>query len=356
MKTSLRPAVTPSPQRRSRPRVNNRPCPKNPSSGQHPRRRFLRLAVGAAALPAVSCDPGAQSYPSRPITMIVPYAAGGGSDVIARNVAERMKASLGQPVIIENITGASGTIGTGRVAHARPDGYMLGIGNVNTHVMNGAMFALQYDVANDFEPVALLTTAPLLFLAKKALPANDLKGLIAWLKANPYKASLGTTGTTALDHIAGVLFQKEIGTRFGFVPYRGGAPALQDLVAGQIDLAILDPPASLPAVRAGLVKAYAVMAKDRLAAAHEAGLPGFYAPYWGYGLWAPPHTPNNIIAQLSAAVVNALADAGVRARLADLSEEIFPRDQQTPEALRALQKAEIEKWWPIIKAAGIKAE
>ena len=244
MKTSLRPAAMPSPQHRSRPRVNDRPYPKTRPSGQHPRRRFLRLAVGAAALPSVSCDPGAQSYPSRPITMIVPYAAGGGSDVIARNVAERMKASLGQPVIIENITGASGTIGTGRVAHARPDGYMLGIGNVNTHVMNGAMFALQYDVANDFEPVALLTTAPLLFLAKKALPANDLKGLIAWLKANPYEASVGTGGTTGLDHIAGVLFQQEIGTSFGFVPYRGGAPALQDLVAGQIDLAILDPPAS----------------------------------------------------------------------------------------------------------------
>ena len=293
--------------------------------------------------------------------MIVPYAAGGGSDVIARNVAERMKASLGQPVIIENITGASGTIGTGRVAHARPDGYMLGIGNLNTHVMNGAMFALQYDVANDFEPVALLTTAPLLFLAKKAFPADDLKGLIAWLKANPYKASLGIGGTTGLDHIAGILFQKEIGTPFGFVPYRGAAPVLQDLVAGQIDLAMSDPPPSLPAVRAGLVKAYAVMAKNRLAAARdiptvdEAGLPGVYASFW-YGLWAPAHTPNNIIAQLSAAVVNALADAGVRARLADLSEEIFPHNQQTPEALRAFQKAEIEKWWPIIKAAGIKAE
>jgi tripartite-type tricarboxylate transporter receptor subunit TctC len=209
------------------------------------RRRFLHLAAGAAALPAVSCDPEAQSYPSRPITMIVPYAAGGGSDVLARNVAERMKASLGQPVIIENITGASGTIGTGRVAHARPDGYMLVIGNANTHVMNGATFALQYDVANDFEPVALLTTAPFLFLAKKALPADDLKGLIAWLKANPDKASVGIGGTTGLDQIAGILFQKKTGTRLGFVPYRGGAPALQDLMVGQIDLAILDPPTSL---------------------------------------------------------------------------------------------------------------
>jgi tripartite-type tricarboxylate transporter receptor subunit TctC len=238
---------------------------------------------------------------------------------------------------------------------------MLVIGNANTHVMNGAAFALQYDVANDFEPVALLTTAPFLFLAKKALPADDLKGLIAWLKANPDKASVGIGGTGGLDQIAGILFQKKTGTRLGFVPYRGGAPALQDLMAGQIDLAILDPPTSLPVVRAGLVKAYAVMAKDRLAAARdiptvdEAGLPGFYASFW-YGLWAPAHTPHDITAQLSAAVVNSLADAGVRARLADLSAEIFPRDQQTPEALRALQKAEIEKWWPIIKEAGIKAQ
>ena len=221
------------------------------------------------------------------------------------------------------------------------------------------MFALQYDVANDFQPVALLTTAPFLFLAKKALP--HLKGLIAWLKANPDKASLGTGGTTGLDPVAGVLFQKETGTRFGFVPYRGGAPALQDLMAGQIDMALADPPTALPAVCAGLVKAYAVMAKDRLAAApdiptvDEAGLPGFYADFW-YGIWAPARTPRNIIAQLSAAVVDALADAGVRARLADMGEEIFPRGQQTPEALRALQKADIEKWWPIIKAAGIKAE
>jgi tripartite-type tricarboxylate transporter receptor subunit TctC len=325
-----------------------------------PRRRFLSLAIGTAGLPAVSRIAIGQSYPTRPLTIVVPYAPGGGSDVVARNLAERMKASLGQPVIIENVTGAGGTLGTGRVARARPDGYTLGIGHVDTHVMNGATYALQYDVLNDFEPVALLTSTPFLFLAKKTLPADDLKGLIAWLKANPDKASSGIS-LGGIVHVAGVLFQKETGTRFQFVPYRGGAPTLQDLVAGQIDLAILDPPTSLAQVRAGRVKAFAVTAAIRLSSApdiptvDEAGLPGFYASSW-YGLWAPARTPANIIGKLNAAVGVALADPGVRARLADLGLEISPRDQQTPEALAALQKAEIEKWWPIIKAAGIKAQ
>jgi tripartite-type tricarboxylate transporter receptor subunit TctC len=324
------------------------------------RRRFLRLAAGAAALPAVPRLAWAQSYPTRPLTIVVPYAPGGGSDVVARNLAERMKASLGQPVIIENVTGAGGTLGTGRVARGRPDGYTLGIGYVDTHVMNGATYALQYDVLNDFEPVALLTSTPFLFLAKKTLPADDLKSLIAWLKANPDKASSGIS-LGGIVHVAGVLFQKETGTRFQFVPYRGGAPTLQDLVAGQIDLAILDPPTSLAQVRAGRVKAFAVTAAIRLSSApdiptvDEAGVPGFYASSW-YGLWAPARTPANIIGKLNAAVGVALADPGVRARLADLGLEISPRDQQTPEALAALQKAEIEKWWPIIKAAGIKAQ
>jgi tripartite-type tricarboxylate transporter receptor subunit TctC len=321
----------------------------------------IPFVVAVVACLDAAAQASAQPYPSRPITMIVPYAAGGGSDVIARNVAERMKASLGQPVIIENITGASGTIGTGRVARARPDGYTLAIGSVETHVVTGATFAaLQYDVVSDFEPVALIATAPYLFLARKTMQAEDFNGLIAWLKSNPDKASFGTT-KAGLTEIAGVLFQKRTGTRFGFVPYRGGAPTLQDVVAGQIDLAMLDPTTSLAQVRAGNVKAFAVAAAARLSSApeiptvDEAGLPGFYVSFW-QGLWVPKRTPAAVIAKLNAAVVEGLADPGARARLADLGQEIFPRDQQTPEALAALQKAEIAKWWPIIKEAGIKAE
>jgi tripartite-type tricarboxylate transporter receptor subunit TctC len=292
---------------------------------------------------------------------MVAFPPGGATDVIARNLAERMKVSLGQPVIIENVTGAHGTIGTGRVARAQPDGYTIDLGNNGTNVTNGAAYALQYDLVIDFEPIALVSTTPYLLLGKKALPANDLNGLIAWLRANPNKATQGHAGIGSPVHISGVLFQKETGTRFGFVPYRGGAPALQDLVAGQIDLAIVDPTTSLTQVRAGNVKAFAVTAAARPPSApdiptvDEAGLPGFYASQW-HGLWVPKRTPAAVIAKLNAAVREALADPSVRARLADLGQEIFPRDQQTPEALAALQKAEIAKWWPIIKEAGIKAQ
>ena len=325
------------------------------------RRQFLHLAAAAAALPVVSCEPEAQSFPTRPITIIVSFPPGGASDAIARGLVERMKVSLGQPVIIENVTGAGGTIGTGRVANARPDGYTIDLGNDLTHVTNGATYALQYDVVNDFEPIALISTTPYLLLGKTALPVNDLNGLIAWLKANPNKATQGYTAVGAVLHLSGILFQKQTGTQFGFVPYRGGAPALQDLVAGQIDFLFMDATTSLTQVRAGGVKAFAVTAADRLSSApdiptlDEAGLPGFRASLW-HGLWVPKRTPKDIVVKLNTAVREALADPSVRAYLTDLGQEIFPRDQQTPEALAAYQKAEIEKWWPIIKEAGIKAQ
>jgi tripartite-type tricarboxylate transporter receptor subunit TctC len=326
-----------------------------------PRRRFLHLALGAPALPITSGFAWAQAYPTRPITIVVPFAVGGATDAIGRIVADGIKNSIGRPVIVENVTGAGGTIAVGRAARAAPDGYTLSLGNNGSHVVTGAIYALHYDLLNDFEPIALLSTVPYVLVARKTMPANDLKGLIAWLKSNPDKATGGMTPGT-ISHIAGLFLQKSIGTRFQGVPYRGGAaPTIQDLVAGQIDLAFSDPIAALPQVRAGTIKAYGVTARTRLLSAPDiptldgAGLPGFDFSNWA-GLWAPKATPKNIIAKLNTAVMDALSAPTARARLADLNQEIFPPDQQTPEALHKFQKAEIEKWWPIIKAAGIKAE
>jgi tripartite-type tricarboxylate transporter receptor subunit TctC len=325
------------------------------------RRQFLHLAAGAAALLALSPIARAQTYPTRPITLIVPFSPGGGADAIARIVVERIRASLGQPIVIEIVAGANGSIGTGRAARATPDGYTLLVGLWNTHVANGALYSLPYDVLKDFEPISLLASNPELILAKRGMPANDLKGLVAWLKKNPEKATAGTAGVGSPGHVAGIFFQNLTGTRYQFVPYRGGSQAMQDLVAGQIDMMIEPPTSSLPQVSTGTIKAYAVAAQSRLSAApdiptvDEAGLPGFYISNW-YALFAPKGTSKDVITKLSAAVVDALADPATRSRLANQGQEIPPRDLQTPEGLGAYQKSEIDKWWPIIKAADIRAE
>ena len=323
-----------------------------------PRRQFLHLAAGTAALPAISKIAKAQAYPSRPITIIVPFAAGGPTDTIARIIAERMRASLGQTVIVENVTGASGSVGVGRVARAVPDGYTIGIGHWSTHVLNGAIYPLQYDVLKDFEPIALVASNPQLIVSKNGVPAKDLRELIAWLKGN--QASQGTAGAGSAAHVAGAYFQKETGTHFQFVPYRGAAPAMQDLLGGQVDLMFDQAANALPHVRGGKIRAYAVTAETRLATApeiptvDEAGLPGFYIAVW-HGLWSPKGTPREVVAKLNAAVVEALADPNARQRLGDLGQDLPLRERQTPEALGTHHKSEIDKWWPIIKAAGIVA-
>jgi len=317
----------------------------------------LALAAVLAGIPAAA----AQSYPSRPVTLVVPFAAGGPVDTIARIVGIPMGKTLGQTILVENVAGASGTLGVGRVARAAPDGYTLSIGHWGTHVINGAVFPLQYDLLRDLEPLAMIASNPLMIVASSSLPARDLRELIEWLKANPGKASAGTAGSGSATHIGGIYFQNATGTRFELVPYKGSGPAMLDLVAGRIELMIDQASNSIPQLRGGKIKAYAITAKTRLAAApeiptvDEAGLPGLHVSVW-YGIWAPRGTPRDVVAKLNAAVVAALADAAVRARLADLGQEIPPREQQTPEALAAFHKAEIGKWWPMVKAAGIRPE
>jgi tripartite-type tricarboxylate transporter receptor subunit TctC len=303
---------------------------------------------------------GAETYPSRPITLIVPFPAGGALDTIARALSERMRVALGQPVV-ENVPGGAGNVGVGRLARAAPDGYTADIGGWVTHVVNGALYSLGFDVRTDFTPVSLIATQPMLIVGKKALASEQLRDLIDWLKANPDRALVGYAGVGTTGHISGLFFQQHSGTRVQFVPYRGLGLAMQDLLAGHIDLIVDQAVNALPHVRSGAVRAYAVAAPSRLAAApdvptvDEAGLPGFYVTSW-QSLWLPKGMPASVVARLNTALVETLADPAVRRRLGDLGQEIFPAEQQTPEALAAYHKAEIEKWWPLIKAANIKGE
>lgn len=324
--------------------------------------KFRAALAGLSLLAVASAPEGAlaQTYPSRPITIIVPSAAGGPTDALTRVIAEYMRGALGQPVVVENQGTAGGTVAVGRVAHAAPDGYTLSIGQWGNFVINQAVYPLQYDLLKDFSPIALIASNPQLIVARKDFPAANLKELIAWLKAHPDKASQGTAGAGSPAHVGGVYFQQVTGTHFQFVPYRGAAPAMLDLLGGRIDLLFDQASNSLPHLRSGELKAFAVTASDRLPAAPEiptvdqAGLQGFYVSVW-HGMWAPKGTPAPIITKLNAAVVAALKDPVVQKHFAALGQQIPPPQQQSPEGLAAYQRAEAEKWWPIIKAANISA-
>lgn len=319
---------------------------------------LLALTIAAASVPLG--DAIAQSYPSHPITMVVPFAAGGATDTLGRLTAEGMKASLRQPVIVENVAGAAGGIAVSRVSRAAPDGYTIIFGNWATHVVNGAAAITQYDVLNDFEPISLVATQPLLIIANKGVPANNLKELLAWLSANPDKATIGTAGPGSATHVAGAFFQAKTGIRVQLVPYRGGgAQSMQDLLGGHVNLAFTQASNALPQVREGSIKVYAVTANSRLATApdiptvDEAGLPGLHVAVW-HAVWAPKRTPKGVVNHLNAAIVGAVDNPATRKRFVEIGQENFPRDRYTPEALAAFHKAEINTWWPVIKAANDK--
>jgi tripartite-type tricarboxylate transporter receptor subunit TctC len=322
-------------------------------------RRVLLAAL--IALLCFGANVQAETFPSRPVTIVVPFSAGGPSDAMARILAERMKISLGEAVVIENVTGAAGSIGVGRVVHAAPDGYTIGIGHLGTHVANGAIYKLNYDLVTDLEPVVLLPSNPMIIVSKNAVPATTLQELIAWMKAKPEPTTAGTAGAGSGSHIAGLALEAAAGVKLQYVPYRGTAPALNDLVAGQIDIIVDQLSNSINQVKAGNIRGYAVTDAKRADGApdipttDEAGLPGFHMTLWS-GFWAPKGTPKEIVARLNAAAIDAFGDPQVRKALENLGLQMPPKDQLAPEALGAWQKAEIAKWWPIIKAAHVDVE
>jgi tripartite-type tricarboxylate transporter receptor subunit TctC len=327
-------------------------------------RNHMRRIVLAALLAtlAFAGSASAQNFPSRPITIIVPFSAGGPSDAMARILAERMKVSLGEQVLVENVTGAGGSVGVGRAVRSPPDGYTISFGHLGTHVANGAVYnKLGYDLVTDLEPVALLPSNPMIIVSKKAVPATSLKEFLAWLKAQPSPPTAGTAGAGSGSHIAGLYFENVAGIKLQYVPYRGTGPALNDLVAGQIDLIVDQTSNSIGQVRAGNIRAYAITDSKRVESASdiptvdEAGLPGFHMTLWS-GLWVPKDTPKDIVAKLNGAAVEALNDPAVRRQLENLGLQMPPKDKLTPDALGAWQKAEIEKWWPMIKAANVKVD
>jgi tripartite-type tricarboxylate transporter receptor subunit TctC len=323
-------------------------------------RRTTTLAIALAAALGIAAA-SAQTYPSRSVTMIVPYPPGGPTDTLARIFAERLRASLGQPVIVENVGGGAGSIGVARAVRAAPDGHTINFGNVASHVFSSIVFKTQYDVLTDLDPVGLMTVSPMWLLSGVKLPANSLKELIAWLKANPDKTNFAIVGPGSPAHLCGVYFQNATGTAFQYVPYKGAGPAMQDVMSGQVQLTCLEASATRPHVAAGKLRAYALLSKTRwpgmpeMPTVDEAGVPGLYLPFW-HGLWAPKGTPAAVMARLNAAVVETLGDPAIQERLGKLGVEIPPKDQQTPGALRAFLKAEIDKWRPIIEAAKIKPE